>query len=82
MQNVPLKNFQFAKVKVKESSQLETVRDVLIGQGFLVSALSDTIDQANKIFSVIQIVLGVFGVVALVVAKVIRAHLTQVTITT
>ncbi|MDD5738987.1 MAG: ABC transporter permease [Candidatus Pacebacteria bacterium] len=68
--NFPLQNFQFAKVKVKDSEQLELARDTLIGQGFLVSALSDTVDQANKIFNIIQIILGVFGVVALAVAAI------------
>jgi len=66
----PLQNFQFAKVKVKDSGQLEIARDALIGQGFLVSALSDTVNQANQIFNIIQIVLGVFGVVALAVAAI------------
>jgi putative ABC transport system permease protein len=33
-------------------------------------ALSDTVDQANKIFSVIQIVLALFGIVALTVSAI------------
>ena len=36
--------------------------------GFIVSALSDTISQANKIFRLVQIILGIFGVVGLIVA--------------
>lgn len=63
-----IKDYQLAKVMVKEDKFLEEVRDKLIGMGFMVSALSDIISQANKIFIVIQIILGIFGVVGLIVA--------------
>lgn len=65
---LPIKEYQFAKVKVVNEKFMEEVREKLIGMGFLVSALSDTIEQANKIFKVIQITLGIFGVIALIVA--------------
>jgi putative ABC transport system permease protein len=65
-----IKEYQFAKVKVINNELMEGVREELIGMGFLVSALSDTIAQANKIFRVIQIVLGIFGVIALIVAAI------------
>lgn len=67
---LPIKEYQFAKVKVTNDKVMEEVREKLIGMGFLVSALSDTISQANKIFRVIQIVLGIFGVIALIVAAI------------
>ena len=38
--------------------------------GYLVSSLSDTIDQAKKIFRIIQIILALFGLVALVVSAI------------
>jgi len=59
-----------AKIRVSESGFLEPVREQIIGRGFLVSALSDTIDQANKIFRIIQIILGFFGLIALIVSAV------------
>ncbi len=65
---MPVEEYQFAKVKVKENKVLEEVRDRLISMGFMVSALSDTVSQANKIFGAIQIILGIFGVVGLIVA--------------
>jgi putative ABC transport system permease protein len=65
-----INEFQLAKVQVVSDKTLESVREKLIGMGFLVSALSDTIAQANKIFGIIQIVLGIFGVIALVVAAI------------
>lgn len=65
-----IKEYQFAKVKVTNNKAMEEVREKLIGMGFLVSALSDTVAQANKIFRAIQIVLGIFGVIALIVAAI------------
>lgn len=62
--------YQFAKVKVKENKGLEETRDRLIGMGFMVSSLSDTVAQTNRIFFAIQIILGVFGVAGLIVAAV------------
>lgn len=62
--------FAQAKVKVQSENYLTPVRDKILNQGFLVSSLSDTVDQANKIFSVIQLVLMSFGVIALVVSAI------------
>lgn len=63
-------SYQLVKVRVSESDKLENVRTALANKGLLVSALLDTINQANKIFSIIQIILGVFGTVALIVAAI------------
>lgn len=65
-----IKEYSSVKVKVDNKDNLNKMRNNLISMGFLVSALSDTIDQANQIFGIIQIVLGVFGTVALVVAAI------------
>lgn len=71
-QSQVLKSADFSKVKVKVASEkeLDTVRDAIIEQGYLVSALSDTIAQANQIFKIVQIVLASFGIVALVVSAI------------
>lgn len=66
--NIPIEKYQFAKVKVRDTNALADVRVELINKGFAVSALSDTVSQANKIFGAIQITLGIFGVFALIVA--------------
>ncbi len=58
------------KVKVEDQAYLEETRAALLEKGLSVLALSDTIDQANKIFSVIQIVLALFGLVALAVSAI------------
>ena len=64
------KEFHLAKVKVKSEKFLEPVRAKLMGMGFMVSAISDVVSQANKIFKVLQVILATFGVVALVVAAI------------
>lgn len=58
------------KVKVASNEVIEKVRNEIIEKGFLVSSLSDTIDQANKIFKIIQIILALFGFVALIVSAI------------
>ena len=66
----PIDTYQFAKVKVNNSVFLNDVRTQIINKGFIVSSLSDIVDQANKIFQIVQITLGVFGTFALIVAAI------------
>jgi ABC-type antimicrobial peptide transport system permease subunit len=63
---------EFSQLKVKCSSTnvMNQVRDTLSSRGLVVSSLSDTIDQANKVFRVVQIVLMLFGIIALVVSAI------------
>ncbi len=63
-------NYSQLKLKVTDKQYLEEIRTNVINQGFLVSSLSDTLDQADKIFRVIQIVLAMFGFVALIVSAI------------
>lgn len=62
----------YSKIKVKSDNQdnLDIIRENIIDQGFMVSALSDIIEQANQIFKVVQIVLASFGIVALIVSAI------------
>ncbi len=72
-QNLPagaISTYAFAKVRARDETQLEDVQNDLLNRGFLVSSLSDTVSQANRIFSAIQLTLGVFGIFALVVAAI------------
>jgi len=68
--DVGLNDFSKIKVKVKDEESLDVVRSNIIDKGFMVSALSDIIEQANQIFKVVQIVLASFGVVALIVSAI------------
>ena len=65
-----VERYNFAKVKVTSDQKIAEVRESLINSGFLVSSLSDIVNQANKIFGAIQVTLGIFGIFALVVAAI------------
>lgn len=66
----PVTDVDQLKVLVKSADDLEPAREALIGQGLLVAAISDVIEQANKIFEIVQIVLALFGLVALGVSAI------------
>ncbi|MDX1608073.1 MAG: FtsX-like permease family protein, partial [Candidatus Spechtbacterales bacterium] len=59
-----------AAVRVDASENLNIVQEEIIEQGFNVVALSKTVEQANKIFTGIQAVLGTFGSIALIVSAI------------
>ncbi len=63
-------NLPYATVKitVKNDKALEDVKLAITGMGFSVSSIADTVDQANKIFNILKIILAFFGVAALIVA--------------
>src|SRR3989338_7394257 len=64
--DIPIFSYSRVKVKVDQDKYLVPVRDEILARGFLVSSLSDTVEQANQIFRVVQIVLGIFGVISLI----------------
>ena len=67
-----LKIDKFDQIKVKCASNniMGSVREKIVELGYMVSSLSDAVDQANKVFRIIQIVLGCFGVIALIVSAI------------
>ena len=58
------------KVKAKEKKFVEEIKNKISDYGYLATSISETIDQANKIFNVIKIALAVFGVIALIVSAI------------
>lgn len=70
IQDLNITDYAELKVKIAKSEFMPAVREKIIEQGLLVSSLSDTIDQANKIFQIIQIVLALFGLIALIVSAI------------
>ena len=62
--------YEKARVKVIGSDFLDIVEAEIIEEGFIVTALSKTVDQANKIFSGVQITLALFGGIALIVSAI------------
>jgi putative ABC transport system permease protein len=59
-----------ALVKAQSIDVIEKLRDTLLGQGFQVNARIDLVNQARKITNIITIVLGVFGITALIVSAI------------
>ncbi|MBU2109906.1 ABC transporter permease, partial [Patescibacteria group bacterium] len=62
--------FQRLLVKADSVESVEPLRDKLVDMGFLISAKIDLVNQTKKIMSVITIILGVFGITALVVSAI------------
>jgi putative ABC transport system permease protein len=60
------------KIKVKGTStaSLPGLRDQVQSVGLTASSISETIDQANKVFQAIQLLLMSFGVIALIVSAI------------
>jgi len=69
-QDFNITNFSKLKVKVDQDENMDFVRSSIIEKGFMVSALSDIIEQANQVFQIVQIVLASFGIVALIVSAI------------
>lgn len=62
--------YESARVKVVNKDFLEEVEEEFLNKGFFVRSLSKTVDQANKIFSGVQVMLAVFGGIALAVSAI------------
>jgi putative ABC transport system permease protein len=63
-------SYERARVKVVSREFLNKTSDEFLAKGFIVNSLAQTVEQANKIFSGIQIVLAVFGGIALIVSAI------------
>lgn len=62
--------YEKARVKVVDRLYLDTVEEKILEKGFVVTSLSKTVDQANKIFRGVQVTLALFGGIALVVSAI------------
>jgi putative ABC transport system permease protein len=69
-ENIQIKVYDKAQVRVTKSEFLDAIQTEIVKDGFVVSALSKTVEQANKIFQGIQAVLAVFGGIALTVSAI------------
>ena len=67
---VGIEEYDRAQVKVESNEFLDGVEAALIKEGYRVTALSKTVEQASQIFQGIQVVLATFGGVALVVSAI------------
>jgi putative ABC transport system permease protein len=67
---VGVEEYDRAQVRVESSEFLDLVESALIEEGYRVTALSKTVEQASKIFQGIQVVLATFGSIALIVSAI------------
>ncbi|HPN54695.1 MAG TPA: ABC transporter permease [Candidatus Moranbacteria bacterium] len=70
LNNLGIKKYDQLKVKTHSNEEMAVIRDTILSYGLLVSSLSETVDDANKIFSVLQVILLLFGVIALIVSAI------------
>lgn len=63
-------SFNSIKVRVDASKNMQGVKEQLIKLGFKTTSIGEKIDQMNKIFNIAQIVLLIFGAIALIVASI------------
>lgn len=67
---VGIEEYDRAQVRVESSEFLASTEALLIEEGYRVTALSKTVEQASKIFQGIQVVLATFGGIALLVSAI------------
>lgn len=67
---VGVDEYERIQVRVESNETLGLVEEQLIEQGYRVTALSETVDQATKIFQGVQAVLATFGGIALIVSAI------------
>jgi putative ABC transport system permease protein len=58
------------KVKCRSSEAMSSVKDAISQKGFSVSSVSETISEVNKLFQILNIVLGLFGIITLAVSSI------------
>ncbi|OGI29354.1 MAG: hypothetical protein A2288_03460 [Candidatus Moranbacteria bacterium RIFOXYA12_FULL_44_15] len=63
-------NYSRIKVKCLSSDALKGARGQISALGLSVSSLSDVVEQADKAFAIIRVILAFFGVIALVVSSI------------
>lgn len=68
--HVGVEEYERIQVRVNTSENLPIVEGKLIEDGYRVTALSKTVEQASKIFQGIQVVLATFGGIALLVSAI------------
>lgn len=62
--------YEKARAKVSDRIFLDGVEEQILGMGFVVTSLSKTVEQANKIFRGVQVTLALFGGIALIVSAI------------
>ncbi len=69
-ENITLPTATKVKVKAVSTGSLPELRNEISALSLTASSISETIDQANKVFSIVQIILMLFGAIALIVSAI------------
>ena len=75
-----ISTFDQVQVKISQAKLLDGAISKIEDMGYLVSSLSETISEANQIFTVVQLTLSVFGLVSLLVGAIGMANTMTVTL--
>lgn len=65
-----MESFSRLKVECASTAMLPVVRQAIADHGLAVSALSDSVNQVNKVFTVMKFILMLFGITALAVSAI------------
>lgn len=64
-----ISQYSQARIIVEDKKNLESAREQVDSMGYKTTSVSDTLNQIDKLFGSARLVLGIFGMVALVVAS-------------
>ena len=70
LDSFPITSYTKLKVRCASTDSIQRVRERIEERGLVASSISETIDQANKVFSAVQVVLMIFGLIALIVSAI------------
>ncbi len=68
--HIQVKTYDKVQVRITKADFIDATQVEIVKKGYVVTALSKTVEQANKIFQGIQAVLAVFGGIALTVSAI------------
>ncbi len=68
--HIQVKTYDKVQVRITKADFIDATQAEIVKKGYVVTALSKTVEQANKIFQGIQAVLAVFGGIALTVSAI------------
>jgi len=68
--HIQIKTYDKIQVRITKADFIDETQALIVKKGYVVTALSKTVEQANKIFQGIQAVLAVFGGIALTVSAI------------
>lgn len=63
-------NYDALKVKVNDAKYMSAVKAVLVAKGYKTTSIGERIVEIKKIFNIAQIILLIFGTIALIVASI------------